>query len=458
MILVIPCTQAGLCSWECCPALEAAVGRVPENISEDHPDKLSLALEPESAAIFCQNMMERQASSFSSPESPYRATSYLIVDIGGGTVDISAHHVVRDPEPHIKVIHPPTGNDWGGTKVNKEFSNFLQNMVQDNGFSRFLCTPNAQKNAKNIVYLNELLNENFERQKMIFAESDDESNDSMLLIELPTSFIQEYIDDLTEGVRRKGEAVIQLVDQDLRISYELMRTFFKPVEDGIITCINDVLSEVPQVKKMYLVGGFGGSRYLQNKIQMGFSQLGLNYIVPVEPAYAVVKGAALFKKNPGLVESRRADATYGLEINHTFQEGLHDRKYWWEDDDGRSLCRNLFSTIVELGDVVGVEEVFMSTFYPTSHNQTGMSFTIYSSQEKDIFYVNGERGVNSKQRGRATVTQLGKVEVDMPDLTGDKKRAVDVTFDFSHTEIKVKAYDRTTRKEVKIVINFLTNL
>ncbi|CAI8050492.1 Heat shock 70 kDa protein 12A [Geodia barretti] len=191
--------KAGLCSRECCPALEAAVGRVPEHVLEDHPDKLSLALEPESAAIFCQNMMERQASSFCSPESPYRVASYLIVDIGGGTVDISAHHVVRDPEPHIKVIHPPTGNDCGGTKVNQEFAKFLQSLVKDDGFSRFLCTADEQKNAKNRVYLNELFNENFEKQKMVFSDAHEECSSNMLLIELPTPFIQEYIDDLNEG-------------------------------------------------------------------------------------------------------------------------------------------------------------------------------------------------------------------------------------------------------------------
>ena len=443
---------------ECCPALEAAVGHIPEHVLENNPDKMSLALEPESAAIFCQNIMERQASSFASSQSPLRAASYIIVDIGGGTVDISAHHVVRDPEPHIRVIHPPTGNHWGGTKVNEQFATFLEDLVQDNGFSRFLCTPDEKKNAKNRVYLSELINENFERQKMVFAEADVECDDSMVLVELPTPFIQEYIDDLNEGVCGKGEDVVQLVDQDLRISYKLMHTFFKPVVDGIIACVRDVLDEIPQVTKIYLVGGFGGSRYIQSKIQVGITNLELNYVVPVEPAYAVVKGAALFKKNPGLVESRRADATYGLNTNDAFQEGLHHRKYRWVDDDGRYLCRNLFSTIVEIGDVVGVEEVFKSTFYPTYHNQTGMSFMIYSSQEKDIFYVTGERGINSKKPGSATVTKLGEVEVNMPDLTGDKNRAVDVTFDFSHTEIKVKAFDRTTRKEVKTVINFLTNM
>ena len=451
-------TQAGLCSRECCPALEAAVGRIPEHTREDHPDKLSLALEPESAAIFCQNMLERQASSVAHSDVPLRAASYIIVDIGGGTVDISAHHVVRDPQPHIRVIHPPTGNDWGGTRVNREFEKFLQSLVKDNEFTRFLSTPDELKNARNKVFMNELLNENFETQKKMFAETDEDSTSDMWLIELPTAFIREYIADLNEGVLREGECLVQLVDQDLRVSNQLMRKFFRPVVDGIIACIRDVLSEVTQVKKLYLVGGFGGSRYIQNRINTEFASKGISYVVPVEPAHAVVKGATLFKKTPGLVESRKADATYGLDTNDRFQKGLHDSKYRWVDDDGVFRCRNLFSTIVELGDVVGSGEVFLDTFYPTHHNQTAMSIIVYSSQEKDIFYITGERGKNSRKPGRATVTKLGEVEVDMPDLTGDKARAVDVTFDFSHTEIKVKAFDRTTKKEVKTVINFLTNM
>ena len=401
--------------------------------------------------------MERQVSSF--PPSPvaFRAASYLIVDIGGGTVDISAHYVVRDPQPHIRVVHPPTGNDWGGTRVNQEFGLYLQNLVNDIGFFRFLSTSDGEKNAKNKVYLNELLNENFEMQKKVFADTDEESTSSTLLIELPTPFIREYIHDINEGVTREGESMVQLVDQDLRISHELMKTFFKPAVDGIIEAIHDVLAEVSQAQKIYLVGGFGGSRYIQKHIKTEFKNTSLNYVVPIEPAHAVVKGAVLFKKNPGLVESRKADATYGLETNDEFQKGLHDDNYFWVYDDGKSLCKKLFSTIVELGDV-GAGEVFSDTFCPAYHNQTSMSFVIYSSQEKDIFYVTGERGANYRKPGRAAVTKLGEVIIEMPDLTGDKNRAVDVTFDFSHTEIQVKSFDRTTRKEVKAVIDFLTNL
>jgi molecular chaperone DnaK (HSP70) len=449
--------KAGLCSRKHCPALQVASHNIPNCVEDNQPDKLSLALEPESAAIFCQNMSQKQHASYCQVGAPFTATSYLIVDIGGGTVDISAHQIMRDPEPHIRVIHPPTGNSCGGSMVNKEFEKFLQDMVRDKGFHRFVSGHSEIVNAKNRVYMNELLNENFEKQKKIFADKGGGTTSRKLSIELPAQFYKTYMHDLMEGVAEKGESLVKLVGQDLRLSHELMDSFFQPVKEGIIECINDILVDVNKIETIYLVGGFGGSRYISRTIQEEFRSRSFTCIVPVEPAYAIVKGAVLYKQNPSLVKSRKVDATYGLSITCAFQDSLHDRKYQWTNDDGRLMCDSIFSTVVERGDVVGSGDAFLNTFSPGQHNQTSMTITFYSSQEKDIFYVTGEWGKGSRKQ-KATVQQIGEVEISMPDTTGDKSRAVDVTFDFSHTEIQVKAFDRTSRNEVKTVLNFLTSI
>ena len=132
-------SQAGLCSQGSCTTLQLASHSL-EPPNEQHPEKLSLALEPESAAIYCQMMKRNQLAQHCQASEPFTASSYLIIDIGGGTVDISAHPVVEKVETYIHVVYPPTGNDCGGTRVNKEFRGFLQTLVQDEGFQRFLCT------------------------------------------------------------------------------------------------------------------------------------------------------------------------------------------------------------------------------------------------------------------------------------------------------------------------------
>ena len=440
-----------MCSREYCPALREAHDHTPERMEEKQPDKLSLALEPESAAIFCQYMSQKQSSS-NLTEGDRNLTSYLIVDIGGGTVDISAHCLVGGPEPHIRVIYPPTGNDCGGTKVNNNFKQFLGSIVKDIKFDRYFSTADPVINSRNQFTLDVLVNEKFEMQKKVFKESDKAYKGE---IELPSTFFKTYESDLLQSILENTDLTVDLVEQDLRISHKDMSEFFKDVIDGIISCIRNTLEEVRNISYIYLVGGFGGTKYVENIVREEFEKNGIKCIVPVEPAYAVVKGAALFKTNPNLIECRKVDATYGIGLLIPFKQGLHDPKYIWKDDDNQFQCDNIFKTVVEKGDVVGPGEVFSMTFYPASHNQKAMTIEFYSSQDKDIFYVTGEWGIG-KCKPRHTVTKIGKINIDMPDPDGDKNRGVDVMFNFSHTEIKVRAFDITSKTEVKVVLDFLT--
>ena len=105
-----------------------------------------------------------------------------------------------------------------------------------------------------------------------------------------------------------------------------------------------------------------------------------------------------------------------------------------------------------------VEELFSSTFMPALHRQTSKQFKIYSTLEKDVWYTTGKRGRSSKVRAPAKIHKIGQINIQMPDLTGDKGRKIDVMFDFTHTEIHVKAYDHTSRNEVKVVLDYLHEL
>ena len=90
------------------------------------------------------------------------------------------------------------------------------------------------------------------------------------------------------------------------------------------------------------------------------------------------------------------------------------------------------------------------------HRQTSKRFEIYSTLEKDVWYTTGKRGRGSKNTTPVEICKVGEFVVQMPVLTGDKKRKVDVVFDFSHTEIQVKGYDRTSGNEVKVTLDFLS--
>ena len=185
-----------------------------------------------------------------------------------------------------------------------------------------------------------------------------------------------------------------------------MDSFFQPVKEGIVKCLDEVLVNMNKIENIYLVGGFGGCNYVGRALDEEFRSL--TCIVPFEPGYAVVKGAVLYKRNPTVVKSWKVDATYGLSVNSSFVDSLHDHKYQWRNDDGSLMCDSLFSTIVERGDVVGSGDVFLNTYCPTHHNQTSMNITFYSSPEKDIFYVTGEWGKGNRKQ-KATIQNIGNL-------------------------------------------------
>ena len=383
---------------------------------------------------------------------------YLVVDIGGGTVDISAHKVSSTPDRHLQVVHPPMGNDCGGSRVNKEFQNFLEELVNDKGFARYLKANDPVINAKHSADLNDLVKNTFEKQKVIFGSKGGVGvrATSKLAIHLPFSFLYVYEDDIDKGIRRMKDSRLKRIYQELRIEYSKMADFFQPVVEGMLECISQTLRDVEaNIDTIYLVGGFGGSKYIYNVITNRFGD-NYKYITPAEPDFAVIHGAVLFRQNPDIVHARRADATYGVDTNILFDPLIHNPEYKWLNDDGEEKCSNLFSAAAERGDLVCTEEVFKKVFWPTMHRQTSASIPIYSTLEKDVWYTSGKRGKGSRNTTPVEIRKIGELQVQMPVMTGDKNRKIDVMFDFSHTEIHVKAYDRTSRNEVKVALDFLS--
>ena len=338
--------QAGLCSQETCGKLQKASVSPPTVPMEKDPDKLSLALEPECAAIYCQNMSSRQqVAEYCKAQKPYQSTCYLVVDIGGGTVDISAHKVSSTPDQHLQVVHPPTGNDCGGSRVNKEFQKFLEALVDDNEFSKYLQSKDPVTNAMHSADFNELVNKTFEDQKVIFGYKGGVG--LKLAIRLPFSFLEVYRDDIDTGIRQMKDTRLTRVGADLRIDYSLMADFFQPVVKGMLECISQTLTKVDaKVDTIYLVGGFGGSKYIYKKIHERFGD-SYKYITPAEPNFAVIRGAVLFRKNPDIVHAWKVDATYGVGTNTLFDPLIHNPVYKWVDDDGVERCSNLFTAAAE---------------------------------------------------------------------------------------------------------------
>ncbi|CAG2224049.1 unnamed protein product [Mytilus edulis] len=98
-------------------------------------DKLTLALEPEVASIYigAQNLEKSKGGSELVKSAP--GSRFMVVDIGGGTVDITVMETVT--EQKFKQISLSSGGPHGGKKVNENIIQYLTSLVGENVMDAF---------------------------------------------------------------------------------------------------------------------------------------------------------------------------------------------------------------------------------------------------------------------------------------------------------------------------------
>ena len=230
-----------------------------------------------------------------------KSSCYLVVDIGGGPGDISVHRVLTSTPDQRIDLHSLIANNWGGSRVNREFEKLLEKLVSDEKFSRYLQMKDQVTCAKNYAELNGLVNKEFEEQKVTFGNKGGVGKPTKIC--LPITFLDIYKDDIDKGIRRMQDPRLKLTDESLRIDNSMMADFFQPVVENIIRSISQALECVgalgKKVDTIYLVGGFGGSEYIRKRISEKFGKT-YKCIVPPDPNSAVIHGAVLFRQNPDL--------------------------------------------------------------------------------------------------------------------------------------------------------------
>ncbi|XP_011408103.1 PREDICTED: heat shock 70 kDa protein 12A-like [Amphimedon queenslandica] len=402
---------------------------------EVNPEKLSLALEPEVAAIAAQH---QSAVSGSPPQR------YMVVDIGGGTVDITVHDKSHG---RISIVLPPMGNTWGGTTVNEALSMILEEIVKDKGFKSFLSSdPTRAKAALNKFFYGE-----FEERKKTFGDTTKGIREMVLT--LPKTFVSFYGNRKLREVR-KMNMHYDPGDGSLEINYsQLEEKVFKSTVEKILECVRAAFDKLTDhIDTVYLVGGFGGCKFVRQKIEEAIGHhrgmLYDNIVCPVQPDLAVVTGAVMWRKDPNIIQSRVANATYGIECQPVFDPSIHDEHYKSVDEDGVQRCANVFKVFVLKGEEIK-DEVYKGKFIHSSQIDTQICIPIYCTADDGVQYVRDKED-------KPTVQEIGQLVLDVYGNKPWEEQKLDIFMDFSGTEILARAQYRITGKEVKTVCDFLS--
>ena len=334
------------------------------------------------------------------------------------------------------------GGDWGGTRVDEAFQDFLAEII----------TPESEDGVRTD---GRKILENFRRK---FIEDDIElkrsfeskkrtitkSMTSKITIHLPPSLDESIatenpIAGLKQVDKSRFKGSVRRTIDKLRIDPSVAFSFFEEPLRYIVEHISQILSqpEVEGVETIIMVGGFSESPLLESAIKDAFPEK--HVVVPRDAGLAVLKGAVISGHDPDLFAERISKFTYGVKCEGPFDQEKHPEKFKYTDKQGVTWCHNLFDVHVTVGESIRVgEPQSIRSYLPSRFVTNGIyNFAVYSTKNETPMFVL-EEGVE----------KIGQVTIRIPPDEVDYEVDIMVSMSFSGTELEATAtYEKTGQSE-----------
>ncbi|KAK4948348.1 hypothetical protein LTR10_012882 [Elasticomyces elasticus] len=322
-------------------------------LRDENDNRLTLITEPEAAAMFCAktgllNLKVHDA--------------ILIVDCGGGTVDLIAYEVEEESPFTVAECTAGSGDSCGSTALNRNFSNILRAKI------RKMKLPDGSKTAGK-VYAKCIMD--FEnRIKADFRNNGQKwAVDVGIEAEFPEAGIEEGYMTFT------NEEILQC---------------FEPVVNRILELVRNQIIAIQAQNRMLqnvlVVGGFGASEYLFQQIKLHVPPQFQNKVVrPMDSVAAIVKGAVTAGITERVITSRVARRHYLMATLQPFKEGHHPEQYRVPSLDGKDRCKYTRQIFVQKGQRVKIgEPVKVSFFRQVAPGATLMYEDVLYACDEDV--------------------------------------------------------------------------
>ncbi|KAL4230966.1 Heat shock 70 kDa protein 12A [Mactra antiquata] len=382
-----------------------------------------LAHEPEAAAIYCKHIEVCRAEDSAGNailQCFKEGSQFMILDLGGGTVDVTAYEVQADGS--LKELCPRGGGPWGGTVVNSYLYTMLENIigleVMETFSNDYKCTYDRLK-----------LNETIElRKRATKVQTTDQKNKStadingeIVRLELPATLLKFYEEQkqesLSTSLRRCSDYPCMKKDK-LCIRKE---TFFMAFEKPKQKIIEEVRSlegnfNLKQLKTFMMVGGFSESPIIQQAVRHAFPEK--KVLIPENAYTAVLKGAVLYGYQSSYIKSRILPYSFGISTSEMYDETKHHGAVV----DNFNKVEDIFCPYVRKGTTVTEKGIDVLKQFGNT------------SLEVEVFQTPADKLPKLAFTYEEHFERIGKV--DIPFSLGNAK-TVDVKMTFGVFDIKV---------------------
>ncbi|KAJ6580173.1 hypothetical protein DFH09DRAFT_325777 [Mycena vulgaris] len=379
-------------------------------ISEsDEQDRLRFVTEGEASLHFCiQNGLGSNAIA--------RGDGVVIVDAGGGTIDLSTYRMVKksNGRQEYQEISPPQCLFQGSIYVTQRAREYLEARL---GQSRY------KEDVNNISQIFDT------SAKLTFRGAD-------------ASFIQ-------FGTARDHDASLNIRTGKLKIPAEDVRGFFEPSIAAVVAAVREqcISALGVHVSSVFLVGGFAANDWVFSELKSRLQPLRLDLVRPdTHVNKAVADGAVSFHIDH-YVSVRVSRFTFGINCSEPYNplntEHFTRAAKRYKGVSGEWLVPDRFSAILKRGEQVSETKEFRESYHRRSSNPAGLD---HFSTELYTYRGRGDpQWVDFEPELYKVVC---KIEADTSCLTKPRRRrnafeffyelAFDVVLSFGLTELKAQ--------------------
>ncbi|KAJ3347690.1 hypothetical protein GGF32_006765 [Allomyces javanicus] len=396
--------------------------------------------------VFCSEPMAGLLSEALSSDSRtlvQRNDPILVVDMGGGTVDLTAMRMGSDG---FEELVPGIGATCGSTMLDDDFLAMFRRAVGPDIYDQVV--EEHPKVKVKVLHDWETCKLNFGGEKQFYGRISIPRAMTQRLDESDAEFLPQPLGQVDDEF-----AEVEFEDRELCVTTALMQALYEPIVTEIVQLVATMLDRLQAkgitVAHILCVGGFSQSKYLISTLHERLPINPLKIVPSVNAPAVVLLGAPIFSCRPELIRKQVARLTYGIATRAIYAPSIHGPRGQLGDrlvmcDDGLTRVENAFDVVLRKGDALVPGQCLEKSYQSAGCTQELVEIGIVVSHLEDPVYAD-----------TVGCDTVGKVSIKVTPCTHySRKDALRAVVRVEHSGLMLEVTNQRTGAKVDLTVDF----